>query len=250
MAHKKKNRLTSILVEEISLVDRAANDRKYLVTKRAKNMLVSDGRGGFIEKAEGEELAKAEKAKAEKEAAEKEAAEKAKGKNPFPPKEEDEETKAKAKKAAEEKEAAEKAAAEKTEKADRVTKLTAMAARVVEVAKMDDLPESFEAEISGMAKEIATGHVPSEMEKLQSELDQLKKAQSNSQVSAMESEIASLKDNVRKMSEQPGAGNSRTPEGEKVTKSKTDVVDGGWPSDMNSPVQSKEEAEKNGTSFY
>lgn len=49
----KTNRLTDIIVKEVSLVDRAANKRSFLVTKRdgsmSKMKMVSDGRGGFTE---------------------------------------------------------------------------------------------------------------------------------------------------------------------------------------------------------
>lgn len=47
----KTNRLTDMVVKEVSLVDRAANKRVFLITKRDESSmatkLVSDGRGGF-----------------------------------------------------------------------------------------------------------------------------------------------------------------------------------------------------------
>lgn len=61
------HRLEDILVEEVSLVDRAANKRKFLVVKRSGEMdreLVPDGSGGFTN--DDEAIAKA-KATAEKE---------------------------------------------------------------------------------------------------------------------------------------------------------------------------------------
>lgn len=46
------NRLTDMVVKEVSLVDRAANKRQFLITKRdgshMASKLVADGRGGFI----------------------------------------------------------------------------------------------------------------------------------------------------------------------------------------------------------
>lgn len=52
-----KNRLKDILVEEVSLVDRAANKRTFVLVKRSGDMrVISDGRGGFkLAKADGEE---------------------------------------------------------------------------------------------------------------------------------------------------------------------------------------------------
>jgi uncharacterized coiled-coil protein SlyX len=89
MATEGVHRLNNMVVEEVSLVDRAANKRKFLVVKRDETMgraLQPDGRGGFrMTKAadadEDTDEEKAAKAKA------KEDAEKAAGKKPppFPP---------------------------------------------------------------------------------------------------------------------------------------------------------------------
>lgn len=57
------NRLTDIVVKEVSLVDRAANKRQFLITKRdgsdMAKKLVADGRGGFIEEVTKNEAAPA-----------------------------------------------------------------------------------------------------------------------------------------------------------------------------------------------
>ncbi len=66
-------RLHNIVVQEVSLVDRAANQRRFLVTKRNEDMklkLIPDGKGGYIEKADDtkdDDDAKKAKAAEEKE---------------------------------------------------------------------------------------------------------------------------------------------------------------------------------------
>jgi hypothetical protein len=59
------HRLRDILVEEVSLVDRAANKRRFLLVKREDDMseLRSDGHGGFtrVRKGEDDETEKAKK---------------------------------------------------------------------------------------------------------------------------------------------------------------------------------------------
>jgi membrane protein involved in colicin uptake len=60
------HRLRDILVEEVSLVDRAANKRKFLVVKRdGEEMLKPDGKGGFVEVEKTDEEKKDEAAAAE-----------------------------------------------------------------------------------------------------------------------------------------------------------------------------------------
>ena len=67
---KKTNRLHGMLVHEISLVDRPANKRRFLLWKRSDQMphpeeLIPDGKGGFVEKSElpsDDDVAKGKKA--------------------------------------------------------------------------------------------------------------------------------------------------------------------------------------------
>jgi len=167
------HRLKDILVEEVSMVDRAANKRRFLIVKREGEMgeLRSNGRGGFtrvMKAAEETDEEKTLKAANEAAHAANEAAVKAGKKPPFPgaakpfgkpgegappkeePNEDDEETKAR--KAAE---------AEENEKARKVLEaagLTGAAKRVfANDEERDGTKRATKADAQGMklAKEVA-----------------------------------------------------------------------------------------------
>lgn len=74
------HRLANILVEEVSLVDRAANKRRFLLVKRDGQMseLQSNGRGGFTRVSKADDEDEEKRAAAEKAAKDQEEAEKAK----------------------------------------------------------------------------------------------------------------------------------------------------------------------------
>ena len=173
---KGTTRLHNIVVQEVSLVDRAANQRRFLVTKRNEDMkkkLIPDGKGGYIEKADDDEKSDEDKKKEEEEAAKKA---KAKGKESDEEKDDDEEEAAKAKgkgKSDEEKDDDEEEAAkakgkksgeEDEEKKDEVKKtrvalLVKTAEALAKVAESvndgADLPDNFVADMTGNLKKIA-----------------------------------------------------------------------------------------------
>lgn len=80
------HRLQNILVEEVSLVDRAANKRRFLLVKRDGQMseLQSNGRGGFTRVSKADDDDEEKRAAAAKAAKDQEDAEKAAKKPAFP----------------------------------------------------------------------------------------------------------------------------------------------------------------------
>lgn len=139
MAKSAVNRLTDIKVKEVSLVDRAANKRQFLVTKRdgsgMSKKLVADGRGGYIE-VEKSDAAPAPAAAPAATAPVTAPAETAPAPAPAPA-----------------------AATAETEKADTIAKMGAVAERLLTVAKAfrdSDTapPENFADELLSMLEQV------------------------------------------------------------------------------------------------
>lgn len=159
------HRLTDFVVEEVSLVDRAANKRRFLVVKREggeMSELRSNGRGGFtrVTKADDDEEEKRKAAaKAAEEADEEEkraAAEKAKGK-PFPgaakpfgaggaPADDDEKEKARKVAADEE---------EENEKARKVLEAAGLTGAAKRIGKADPQGMALANQVSKLAEDLA-----------------------------------------------------------------------------------------------
>lgn len=265
---KPKSRLTDIVTNEVSLVDRAANRRKFLITKRDAGMatkLVADGRGGFTEvaKEEGDAPDTDKGEPTAKDAGEGKPAE-AEGK-PAEGKPADSEGNADLEKA--------------------VKMLGAMAERVLDVAKSirdgkGEIPQSFDEELASMAGEVMKARrlTPSRKDRFAKAIADLKqvlaelsaagddgedkgktqKSESNDQIASLEAKISELtstvqkqNDKISKLEDQP-AGSNVLPAGELDGKiGKGDEADVAWPMDMNAEKKlSKSENEKRGTSFY
>ena len=155
---KKLTRLSNIVVNEISLVDRAANLRRFLVTKRSEKMagqLVSDGKGGFITKSEDEIKADAE-AKAKKESEETKKADDAKVKAEAEAKVKAEAEETKKADDAKKEEDEKKTDAKKAEKADLLITTAEALGKVAEAVEGGaDLPANFLSLMTGNLEKIA-----------------------------------------------------------------------------------------------
>lgn len=264
---KAKNRLVDIQVHEVSLVDLAANKRRYLLTKR-NNMikLVADGRGGFKEvdvdkngDPTGEAAAKSEKPKAEA------SEEASKGGD-------DDKAKAEAEKA--KKAEAEKAKGSEDDGKVIQAKLAATAERLVEVAESGNIPENFAEEIGKMVAS-ATESISKAKRMGKTRLDSLKKAietlssllkeldagdveeegtaQKATKAAKSEADealakrVEELETELKKFREQPNDSNAIATDVDKAADN-SKKGDTTWPLDLNNEI-TKESAEKRGIAF-
>ncbi len=250
-------RLTAIRVHEVSLVDRAANRRRFLLTKRDETMagqLAADGRGGFVLKG-GDEDDEKKKGKGQPDpekdpkAAEKKTDEvdgdgekKPKGKGEG---DEDDAKKAKPKSKEEDDEDGEEEDAKKdAERKLTVSKLAATAERILDVAKAHEggepIPEGFAEEVAKMALACVGAKKPvekSEQKKAagpEGEFTELKKQLGElTQTVAKQAEtIAAQEKQIGALKEQPGSSNVRSPESVSKGAGVGSVV---WPEDLSAP---------------
>lgn len=277
---KPQARLIDMRVNEVSLVDRAANRRRFLLAKRdnMKTRLQADGRGGFVEipvdKSEGEELSTSatdETKTDETKTASGESTDTAKG---------DEKKGDEAKGCGDKKK--EDMGDEKKKPPflkKSVSMLGAIAERVIDVAKsLDDggeIPETFDEEIASMIGEVmkAARMTPSRKDRFSKALDELqkilgelagaaeaaadaKKSDEDDRFDALKAEIANLKqtvekqsDTIRELESQPAGSNALPVENSDESNAADDDVV--WPLDMNEEHKvDKAAAQKRGVSFY
>jgi len=229
-------RLTDMRVHEVSFVDRAANKRRFLLTKRDDDMskLVADGRGGFVLKADGKEDESGKKEG--EETAEKGKADPKKEEKEGDGKKEGEETAEKGK-ADPKKEGEEEEGKEEKAKKSTVAKLNATAERILDVAKAvsegKEIPEGFADEVAKMAAACSGAEVKKSESKQEptAELVELTKkvGELAETVSKQAKTIESQSEEIKKLSAEPGDSRARSPEG--VAKGAGDHV--AWPSDLN-----------------
>lgn len=276
---KPRARLFDMRVGEVSLVDRAANRRRFIMTKRddMTTRLQADGRGGFIEVevGKGDEGTPDTGTDAKKtddntdtdtnpDATAKGDADAGKacdGKGKKSDKSDDD---------------------KKGDVAKSISMFGAIAERVVDVAKKleagESIPENFDEEVSTMIVEAmkAARMTPSRKDRFASALESLQKIlaeltgaaaeadtkKSDDRFAALQGEIDKLTqtvekqgttiekqaDTIRQLEGQPARSNALPVEGGNDSSGDDDVV---WPLDMNAKNEvSKAAAEKRGTSFY
>lgn len=262
-------------VHEVSLVDRAANKRRFLLTKKDEEMgqrLVADGRGGYVLKAD--DKTKDEEAKAKEKEAEKEEASKAKSKDDAEKEkvgegdEEDDAEKEKGKG---------KGKGKIPPQFQKSEMLAALAERILDVAKTvqdgEEIPDTFGAEIASMTKKALGVSTTDDdyrksLDAISKSIDSLRDSEPRSdtaksdgdarfaQVTKALEELTSVakqqKATIEKQSalidelrSAPGTSNS-IPVDKNGNRSSDD---GAWPLDMNNEI-TREKAEKRGVSFF
>ena len=261
-------------VHEVSLVDRAANKRRFLLTKKDEEMgqrLVADGRGGYVLKADSK--TNDEEAKTKEKEAEKEEASKAKAKDA---------EKEKAGEGDEEEDDAEKEKGKGKGKIppqfQKSEMLAALAERILDVAKTvqdgEEIPDTFGAEIASMTKKALGVSTTDDdyrksLDAISKSIDSLRDSEPRSdtaksdgdarfaQVTQALEELTSVakqqKATIEKQSalidelrSAPGTSNS-IPVDKNGNRQFGD--DGAWPLDMNNEI-TREKAEKRGVSFF
>lgn len=269
---KPKTRLFDIRVHEVSLVDRAANRRRFLLAKRddgMKTRLVADGKGGFVEvpveKSEGASSDDSTDAKTDD------------GQNM----DTDGKPSATAKGEGDGDTDDAKAGGDKSKPTAKAM-LAAVAERVIEVAKkLDDgesIPDTFDDEIASMVGEVmkAARMTPSrkgrfekaleELSKILGELagmgddekgDKTKKSEADDgrlaklteQIEKLTSMVAKQAKTIEALESAPVGSNALRVES--TERGASDDADVAWPMDMNEEAKvDKAAAQRRGVSFY
>ena len=219
-----KFRLTDIETKEVSMVDRAANQTKFLVVKREKKMaLKADGKGGFVEVTEKNEG-------------------KPEGNKPE----------------------ASEGSETQVDKGAQVQMLAATAEHLLDIAKKidagEDLPENFVEQLGSMADNITkaeksedapakTGEIGKAAQKLGEVIDELRKGneppaataddsstktdEGNNEIETLKAENAELKKRLDKLEEPNDPKAAPVDNQGKSTTEKED--DNHWPMDMGEP---------------
>lgn len=269
---KPRARLFDMRVGEVSLVDRAANRRRFIMTKRddMKTRLQADGRGGFVEVEVGKDEGSSDtETGAAANADEKNTNPEQTGTEPDATAKGDAGKGCDGKKKSDDDDETNKKGVTKS-----VSMFGAIAQRVIDVAKKleggEAIPDTFDEEVATMVGEAmkAARMTPSRKDRFSKALDELKKvleeltgaaaeadtkkaadqfASLQEQVTKLTKTVSDQADTIRQLEAQPAGSNALPVEGGDNSGG-DDVV---WPLDMNAEAKiDKAAAEKRGVSFY